>query len=212
MSAIALPARPMFVVFEGLDGTGKSSLARGLAQAWGAVHLRTPTEALAASRSAVVAALQGAPEAAQLYYMATVVQAAAEARAALAAGRHVVLERYYVSTEAYARFRGSQLSLCGVLPRLLPPDATVHVRAPLAVRQSRMGGRGICTDEDAQTLSASADAVLLAEHTTLLQLPFCGRVLEFENLDGALGPAVAHLAERLVGADEFTTRTKQIVR
>ena len=53
----------MFIVIEGLDGTGKSTLARSLAQHLGAIHLRTPDESLASVRPILDAMLSETPSA-----------------------------------------------------------------------------------------------------------------------------------------------------
>lgn len=172
--------RPVFVVFEGLDGTGKSTCARRAADALGADFLTTPSHALRRHRDEIIASFDGSQEACQLFYLSTVFAASQEIRALLAAGRSVVLDRYFLSTQAYAAFRGSTLSLDALAADLLAPDVTVLLHAPLDIRRARLATRGE-SNADRETLRPLADARLHQEHDLRAALPVIGRLLRIDT-------------------------------
>jgi dTMP kinase len=127
--------RAPFIVVEGLDGTGKSTLAAHLAERLGATLLRTPATELSTVRPVVDAAFAQSPVAAQLFYGATVVLASDRARTLLAQGTPVVIDRYWLSTVVYAACRDAHIDLSPVEPVLLRPDLTVFVDADEDVRR-----------------------------------------------------------------------------
>jgi dTMP kinase len=191
--------RPALVVFEGLDGAGKTTLARMTAAALGGEPMTTPSPEVRRYRDELIASFGDSQEACQLFYLATVFAASAEIRARLAAGRCVVLDRYFLSTQAYARFRGSALDLDALGDLLVPADLTVFVHAPLAVRLERLGRRG-ATAADRETMAPLADARLRAEHEQRLGLPVVGRALELDSStaspDDLVAAVLAALADR----------------
>lgn len=139
--------RPSLVVIEGLDGTGKSTLAARLAARMGATLLRTPPAELGEVRPVVDDAFARSPIAAQLFYGASVVHASDRARALLAAGTPVVIDRYWLSTVAYAQCRDAHVDLSAVEPVLLCADLTVFLEVDESARRERLQTRGM-TDAD----------------------------------------------------------------
>lgn len=115
---------PIFLVLEGLDGAGKTTIAQRAAEVLGAVYMTTPCPQVRGYREELLRAFAGCQEAAQLLYLATVFAASAAAREQLASGRSVVLDRYFLSTHAYAEFRGSSLLLDSLQQHLKPADLT----------------------------------------------------------------------------------------
>lgn len=174
---------PVFVVFEGLDGSGKTTAAQRTADLIGATYMTTPSTTLRRRRDEIIASFQGSQEAAQLFYMATVFAASADVARCLASGQSVVLDRYFLSTQAYAAFRGTILSLDCLARDLLAPSLTVFLDAPLEVRRARVAHRGRATEADSETLSDDADAVLRKLHMARAELPAVG---PFRCLDSAL--------------------------
>jgi dTMP kinase len=168
--------RPVLVVFEGLDGTGKTTAARRTAALIDAIYITTPSSALRAHRDQIIESLGPCQEARQLFYLSTVFAAADEARKLLDGGRSVVVDRYFLSTQAYAGFRGSKLDLDGLGKMLLPADLTVLLEAPLAVRRDRVAARG-GSAADGETLLPLADARLREEHAARFDGPAIGRLL-----------------------------------
>lgn len=164
----------VFVVFEGLDGTGKTSCAKQTAKQLGAHYMTTPTLALRKHRDEIIGSFKGNQEAAQLFYLATVLAASDEAKSCLATGQSVVLDRYFLSTQVYAEFRGSVLDVDESIGKLLlPADWTVFLEAALNVRQCRVHERG-CSAADSETLTPAANHALLRGYERRMQLPVTG--------------------------------------
>lgn len=180
------------IAIEGLDGTGKSTLAVALSRWLGAVQLSTPG-ALAAARGAVDAA---GGLAAQLYYAASVVLAAAQAETTLAAGRDVVCDRYWLSTWVYARERGGGVDLDEVEALLPAADCTLLCEVDDPVRGARLHQRGP-SSEDLRTLDALRAARLRACYREGLSRRVAGRgvVLDLTPLskEAALAAALRAL-------------------
>lgn len=174
---------PTFVVFEGLDGAGKSTVAQLVAAELNAIYMTTPSPQVRVFRDELLAALGPCQEAAQLFYLATVFAASREVDAHIAEGRSVVLDRYFLSTQAYAEFRGSVLRIDDIQRHLRPADLTVYLDAPLDVRRSRITLRPGESAADRETLSPAADARLRQTHAARSDLRVVGRLL---TLDTAL--------------------------
>jgi dTMP kinase len=174
----SIPA-PFFVVFEGLDGSGKSTCARLLAERTGALYLTTPSAAVRKVRDQVIDSFEGAQEAAQLFYLATVFDASARVGRLLASDQSVVVDRYFLSTQAYAAFRGSTLELDALQACLTKPDLTVFLHAPLDVRTARLTKRGTSA-ADRETLGSEANRRLCAEHSRRRHLGVVGRWMEID--------------------------------
>ena len=188
------PSKPCFVVLEGADGVGKSTLALEVAARLDAVLLSTPPRELAAVRGAVDAAFEDCPLARQVWYAATVLSASSRARQLLEHGRSVVLDRYWLSTRCYAQVTGRALELPEVQDALTTPDLTVYLHAPLAVRRRRVGRRTCLQPHDRMTLSEEGHARLDAAYRGGASLPVVGRWLALDA--GALGSD--ELAEAVV--------------
>jgi len=140
-----------YVVFEGLEGCGKSTHVARLAESLGAVATREPggTTVGAALRAAMLdpANTSLSPRAEALMMAADRAQHAAEVvRPALAAGRHVVSDRSVYSSLAYQGWgrglgeaevrRINDWALEGTWP-----DLVVLIDAPLDVLTERMKKR-----------------------------------------------------------------------
>jgi dTMP kinase len=171
---------PYFIVFEGLDGSGKSTTARRCAERLGARYMTTPSPSVREYRESLIDALGCCPEAPQLFYMATVFAASQEIGELLAAGESVVLDRYYLSTQAYAQFRGSTLDLDTLSNALRPATLTVFLDAPLHVRRERVVRRG-ASRADRETLSPEADRQLRALHFQRRELAVVGELLTLDS-------------------------------
>lgn len=191
--------RARFIVVEGLDGVGKSTASRLLAQALDAVHLSTPDDELTAARALLEPLLDGHADARTLWYAASVVRASDRVRACLAAGDAVVVDRYFLSTLAYAELRGSRLRLGEVAALLAIPDVTLYLRAPRATRAERMRARRANSAEDARTLAADADDLLDAAFRRHRALPIAGRFVPVDtdgrSPDEVVSAVLAELAQ-----------------
>ncbi|HXE44582.1 MAG TPA: dTMP kinase [Conexibacter sp.] len=152
--------RGRLITIEGLDGAGKTTLARGLldvlaAHGIDAELLREPGGVAAAERIRTLVKdpqLQVAPRAEALLYAAARAQLVEEALApALAAGRWVLLDRFVDSSLAY-QGAGRALGLEQVrainafATGGLAPDRTLLLRIDPALGRTRQDGRGEAPD------------------------------------------------------------------
>lgn len=177
--------RPLFIAFEGLDGSGKGTCANWISRQLDAEYITTPPASVRGFRDELITSFDGSQEAIQLFYLSTVFSASAQAAALLARGKSVVIDRYFLSTQAYAAFRASTLRVDDIERHLLPADITVFLDVPLDVRRQRLHARDVFTKEDRETLSEAADSRLREEHFRRSSL---GVVGEFVRVNGSGTP------------------------
>jgi len=142
--------RGRFVVFEGGEGTGKSTQAQILAERWGAVATREPggTALGAELRRVLLDPATGSIDLAAetLLMAADRAQHVAEViEPALASGRDVVCDRYIGSSVAYqGHGRGIEPDFVARLSEwatsALLPDLVVLLVVPESVSRERLGG------------------------------------------------------------------------
>lgn len=160
----------LFVVVEGLDGTGKTTAARAVAQHLGWAYRRTPPPAFSDLRGVVDRSDSLLAEA--HFYLAGVFVAAREIQDLLDAGQSVVCDRYLHTT--VATYTQPMTALYPDFERLLDragshiplPDLTVALHAVPDVRRQRMVQRGSTSNSDRDSLTpdsiAEADAFYAA--------------------------------------------------
>lgn len=170
--------RPRFIAVEGLDGTGKSTLSRLLADALGAALLRTPPEELALVRPEIDRALRESAVATQLFYAGTVALASLRVRGHLAEGHSVVVDRYWASTVAYGTCRAQHVDLGDVAATLTPASLTVYLMVDEDARRERLEHRG-CTAADRDSL-ALRERLAVAYERALVG-PWSGPVLRLDT-------------------------------
>jgi len=146
------PTRGRFIALEGIDGCGKSTQARLLAERLGAVVTFEPgATPLGASLRGLVLSRDAAPvdpRAEALLMAADRAQHVADViEPALQAGRWVVSDRYSASTLAYQGFgrglgRDELARLVGWATGGLVPDLTVLLDLPVAEAAARRGAGG----------------------------------------------------------------------
>jgi dTMP kinase len=208
--------RPVFLVFEGLDGSGKTTCARRTAELLGAHFMTTPSEALRDHRDPILASFKTSQEAAQLFYLATVVAASREIDAHLASGVSVVLDRYLLSTQVYAEFRGSKLHIDEEIELLLrPADLTVFLEVPLEVRQARAGKRAESSVADQETFSVAADRTLRDGYNRRFENRIVGALLRLDASRRSaveLAGDVANHVETHLGSNSLNRRHLEFPR
>jgi|TARA_B110000008_G_scaffold240475_1_gene247835 dTMP kinase len=152
----------MFIVIEGLDGTGKSTTAKALAKELGGIALNTPLDKFKDVRPKLEDIYAEESYGRQLFYASTAIASSLQAQKELKDSPVVVLDRYWLSTQVYHSWRtqGAHFKLLEVETMLLKPDLTVYLELSLEERIKRLGGRGGNTEEDRQTTDLVANQKL----------------------------------------------------
>ena len=196
--------RGRLVALEGLDGCGKSTQAARIAEALRArgrdvVQTREPSEgpigreirALARAGEHVSAERE-----LQLFSDDRRAHVAQVIAPALAAGRWVITDRYYLSTVAYQGARGLdwRAILAGSEAEFPPPDAALLFELPVAEGLARARARGSAPDlwfEHGEYLTQVA-AIFAA-----IDRPYLARVDASGRIEDVTERALAELRERV---------------
>ncbi|MBK7402846.1 MAG: radical SAM protein [Myxococcales bacterium] len=139
---------PQIVALEGLDGSGKSTAVRALAERLGAVVLASPPASMREERR--VADGLPAPER-RAWYRRANEAAMAEATDHVFAGRWVVMDRCFASTAAYGAAEEGRLASAADAPRgVARPDRVFLLFVEERERRRRLAGRGglVTAEED----------------------------------------------------------------
>lgn len=139
----AASRRPLLLTFEGLCGSGKSSVAQQVTERLGAVHLPSIPSEFEPARQLVSSTPD--VQARYLLYVAGLRQTSVLADRALAAGDAVVIDSYVHRTQAYHGAFGAQLVSVESFARR--PDLTVFLDCPTDVRRARVARRGRTPDQ-----------------------------------------------------------------
>ena len=147
-----------FICIEGIDGTGKSTVARRVAELLNGIYYKTPPEPFASIRKTVDRVRD--PYARAMYYVASVAYAASEIRC-LREIAPVVCDRYIYSTVAYHAVLSPDVgTLLQSLP-FDPPDESFVLIAEEAVRLKRLSDREM--DGERVPLNRDYDGGFLAK-------------------------------------------------
>jgi len=155
--------RGLVVALEGLDGVGKSTLAADLAHALGAESLAMPGLPRSVAHG-VFLAIGDDPTSRCLFHASCAHALGLKAREFASRGRDVVIDRYWLSSVAYARARGVNISLDAVEHSIPAPDLTILVTLDEAERCRRLEIRGP-TSVDRETMADGFADRVLAELT-----------------------------------------------
>lgn len=197
------PRQPLFIVVEGLDGAGKSTVVQALAAQLGAIELRTPQSELAPLRAEILRCFARSSLATTLFYAATVAAAAQEVSAHRTTGNPVVMDRYLLSTCAYGQvIRGSgypQALLDQLASCLVPADVTVYLYASRECRRQRIQTRGHMVAEDRLSFDLAVAERLHAAFERLAEHRLAGRWLPVDTSTCDVAGVVAQIFNALVG-------------
>ena len=163
-----------FIVIEGLDATGKSTLVAKLAKSLNATLLQCPPRLKAPEfiDGDLRSYFDDRPSSQRrAYYRAANLIASEQAEVALQAG-HVVMDRYWTSTVAFAALDDDsdldQKWQGRYPPELRKPDIVILLTVDEENRAKRMRERGELVTDEEQNLAAaieSREAVLRIYHT-----------------------------------------------
>ncbi len=128
----------MFIVLEGIDACGKTTVAGLLAEELNGVVYKTPPEKYRLLRKSVDAK----PGTYEHYnfYKEAVIEAELEIRQLLASGQNVICDRYWLSTIVYHKVGKLDVDASD-FSKLLRPDLTVFLFVSRDVQILRSGGR-----------------------------------------------------------------------
>lgn len=182
--------RGRLIAVEGLDGVGKTTLSRELAVALGATWTTTPGPDLRAVRELVEASFAGAPRARALFYASTVLAVSERVEARLGSGRDLVVDRYWLSTWAYAQLLDTPPPLVSIEALLRPADVTLFLDADDDVRRRRLEARGMSALDRVSTTSDAAGRLRKA-YGAGLSRPIAGRVVGVDTTRTSVGACLA---------------------
>lgn len=161
----------MFVAIEGLDGVGKTTLARDLAHNCGGEATDTPGPDLRPVVEMVLISLGDHQTARCLFYAASVLVAGHRAKQLADTGQLVFMDRYWLSTVAYARARGVSVDLSALESIVPAPDLTVLVTLDERERRGRLTNRQANTGEDLETFDLQFREMVLREMRSMVRRP-----------------------------------------
>lgn len=130
----------MFIVFEGVDASGKTTIARLLANHLQATYYATPPREFLLQREQVD--LNATADDHYHFYLEGIRQASAEIWELLAEGKTVVGDRYWASTYVYHMVMGSSV-LRDDFKGITIPDVTVLLTVSSDVQSNRLIYRGM---------------------------------------------------------------------
>lgn len=197
--------RGRLIAVEGLDGVGKTTLSRALAVALGATWTTTPGPELRGVRDAIERSFVGAPRARVHFYASTVLALSERAEARLDSGRDHIVDRYWLSTWAYAQLldRPPPFEVLEALVR--PADVTIYLDADDVVRRSRLEARGMSELDSGTMIVDSARRVRRAYQAGLTRT-VAGRVVVLDTSYTSSGEALAATLRSLAIRSEAPPR------
>jgi dTMP kinase len=190
----------LFIVIEGIDGTGKSTHAHRLAEKFLAqgrqvVLSREPTDGPWGTKLRASAATGRLSAADELEYFLNDRREHVEATIApaLAAGKVVVLDRYYFSTMAYQGARGFDPSKIRRLNEVFAPVPDLLLILDLEVDQAlqRIGSRGDTANafEQRENLQRCREIFLSLQHESF------ARVVDSNGSLDEVGLRIEHVVD-----------------
>jgi len=131
----------LFIVFEGLSGSGKTTVSKIVAEKIGAEFYRTPSEPFTSIREQID---RGADDLTRLlFYLASIFHASKEIKE-ITMRKSVVCDRYLLTTLCWHKAIGINFNIQeSFFNNLLKPDYTFLVVCPKNIRLKRLYSRGL---------------------------------------------------------------------
>jgi len=162
----------MFIVFEGVDASGKTTIARLLTNQLHAVYYQTPPKEFLSRREEVD--LNASSDDHYHFYLDGIRQASAEILELLSEGKTVIGDRYWASTYVYHLVMGASVSREDFKQFALP-DVTVLLVVSPDVQACRFTQRGMSAGDrrmlnQQETLGRDFKRILVAEQKQLITI------------------------------------------
>lgn len=188
-------AEPRFVVFEGVDGAGKTTAGQNVAGLLGFVYYPTPSDAFKKERPREGVDKNGTPDERYRYYVDAVRHASAEIQEILASGRGVIVDRYWASTIVGNGILGADVSM-GDFSGIFLPHLTVLLTVDPDVQVARLTKRGMTVGDRRMLKHDQAD--VSRQYREFLESYGPGEVLEIDTSSGHPSDAVSVIVERIM--------------
>jgi dTMP kinase len=130
---------PSFITVDGVDGVGKTTICKTIAEATGAYYFKSPSSPFNDMRATVDKIAD--PLTRYFFYRAATQHDSRVIRELLAQGKSVICDRYIYSTYAYHMAMDKQLANIFEMTGLLTPDFRFLLTASAEVRWQRIAER-----------------------------------------------------------------------
>ncbi len=183
--------RPLFIVIEGIDGCGKSTLVNLLASKLKFHLLKSPPDEL----SDVRGLFDMDDVAHKLFYAAANKIVSGKVGKFMAVGDSVICDRYWLSTKVYSSVRKDDIAIDAIEQHLVRPDFTIYLYLDEAIRKERMNRRGALNEIDQRSVNDVSQ--LGAAYDNELLQPFSGQVLKIDTGAGTPEELVKVILSRM---------------
>lgn len=143
----------MFIVLEGTDSTGKTTLCEALAKKTDAVLYTAPTKRYLQQHTHIRANTPA--EECYQHYRAGIYDASHEIKIQLQSGKRIVCDRYWLTTYTYYRVLGVPVSRSD-FKSIISPTLTVILALNYDIQMQRMLARGL-SEWDCRMLNAQRE-------------------------------------------------------
>ena len=159
----------MFIALEGGDGTGKSTLTTQLANHFGGEAYATPPQKYRRYREEVDRT--SVPKEHYDFYKESVLDASVEIASIMGQGRHVICDRYWISTVTYHEVMGVDVDLSD-FKQIIKPDLTVLLVTSPGEQIRRMVTRGMSAGDKRMLDKQQEISTRLFQNLILSSTPF----------------------------------------
>lgn len=152
--------KKFFIVFEGLSGTGKTTIAKKVAKKMGAVYYKTPSPPFSFLRDKIDRHYNY--QSRFLFYLASIVYASEHIKNILK-HKSVICDRYILTTVCFHRALGVDFNSIIRQLSIIKPDLTFLITCSEKKRHYRLNHRGL-TYNDKMEVRLRTDKKFLKEY------------------------------------------------
>ncbi len=171
----------MFIVLEGHDGSGKSTLCPILAKKLNAIAYATPQKKFTEARYRVDR--NASPEEHYAFYRNAIYEASAEIKAILERGENIVSDRYWLTTYIYHAVKGVAVRVDDFKGIILPDLTILLSVSSSSIQKSRVLAHGMSIEDQKMSEKQQTLAVAYYETVLKLEIPFLAIDTEMYSAD-----------------------------